>query len=265
MILDSSAEKYEPSMPDAFANIAPSYRGRTTYSPKFFELLTSELKLGSNARVLDICCGQGELAKGIGAHVGEVVAIDKSEAMLAAARENAPTSIIFHRAEIGEGKDGDFGCFNAILVGRGLRYLPREQTVKVFEHSILKGGAVIACTAAITFDTPWRKTYAEVRRKYAFRKGAAGFNESRYFLNSVFKYSKNVVVKEEVSFSLDPLVENALSFRSSYERIASDIPSFRKDLEAALGPFMNKDGSLTAIVGSAGQIFQKRDRQVETS
>ena len=78
--------------------------------------------------------------------MAEVVAIDKSEDMLTAARKNAPENVVFRKGEVGK---CEVGTFDAISVGRALRYMPREPTVKYFESVLPKGGAVVTCTAVI--------------------------------------------------------------------------------------------------------------------
>jgi ubiquinone/menaquinone biosynthesis C-methylase UbiE len=244
-------------MPDEFEKIAPSYNARADYAPKFFKKLARVLELRPDSRILDICCGQGELAKGFSPYVGEVIAVDRSEAMLNAAHENAPANVIFHKAEIGGDDLLEFGPVDAISVGRALRYLPRVPTVRFFERALPKGAALVVCTAIIRDETPWLNAYNDVRQQYGYRSGTGGFSETEYFANTSFEHIKSVLAKAQVDYNLDSLVENALSFRSSHERIASDIPQFRNDLEMALRPYSNDDGSLQGTVGSGGFVFRR--------
>ena len=208
----------------------------------------------SESRLLDAGCGRGELAKGFSPYVGEVVAIDKSEEMLKLARENAPANIIFQIGEVG---NCEVGRFDAISVGRALRYMPREPTVKYFASVLPQGGAVITCTAVITKATAWRKAFNEVRRRYGYRADAFSFTDTQYFADTEFKYVKSVRIKNRAEYTLDSLTENALAYRSSYERISSNIHQFRADLETALRPYQDADGLLQGVVGSAALIFRK--------
>ena len=241
-------------MPDVFEDIASRYHARAQYHPLFFERLAKELKLHRDSRLLDAGCGGGELAKGFSPYVGEVVAIDISEDMLNLARVNAPSNILFRKGEVG---NCNVGNFDAIAVGRALRYMPREPTIKYFEGVLPKGGAVVTCTAGIEAATSWRKEFGNVMRRYGYRADAFSFKDTSYFSATSFKYIDLVHTKNQAEYTLKSLTENALSFRSSHERISSNIRQFQGDLETALKPYLNENGSLNAMVGSVAFIFKK--------
>lgn len=207
-----------------------------------------------DSRLLDAGCGSGELAKGFSPYVGEVVAIDKSEEMLNAARESAPENVVFRKGGVG---DLDVGRFDAIAAGRALCYMPRETTIRYFENVLPAGGAVATCTAVITSATSWKKKLDDVRRRYGYRPDAFAFKDTKYFAATCFKYVNTVHTKSHAYYTLDSLVDNALAYRSSYENICSNMRQFRVDLEDALGSYQTADGSLEAVIGCAALVFRK--------
>ena len=67
-------------------NAAPeSYRYRLPYHRKFFEELSKKLNLTLESRILDICCGNGQLSVGLADKIKKSVAIDNSSGMLSVA------------------------------------------------------------------------------------------------------------------------------------------------------------------------------------
>ncbi len=83
--------KTRPEAYDPFAWIYNQHWGNTflpTILPIIDNLILSKLK--KNARILDLCCGTGQLSQKISALGYHVTGLDGSFAMLSYARENAP-------------------------------------------------------------------------------------------------------------------------------------------------------------------------------
>lgn len=86
--------------------------------------------IAPGARVLDVGCGNGDLSRylaGLAGPAGEVIAIDRSEQALAAARTmdaGADAAQIRYRAVDLSGDLPDLGRFDAIVGRRVLMYLP---------------------------------------------------------------------------------------------------------------------------------------------
>ncbi len=244
-------------MSEDFESSAPSYGGRTPYLPQFFGVLARELNLGPQSHVLDIACGRGELAVGISPYVGRVFAIDESPAMIEEANSRPKINIEYFNARIEDLTGAQYKNASAILVGRALRYLPRDKALKFFENVLPVGAAIVACTSAIPNAVPWRGTFDEVRAKYGYRKGTQNFRESDYFSNTRFVFSNTPIVRAETSFTLESLLKNALSFRSISELPADKLSDFEKDLADALQPYLNENGEYAGLIQTAGAIFRK--------
>src|SRR5882762_2445195 len=73
--------------PDRYRSAAAHYeRGRVPYFPALIRRVAEVTGLGSGHRVLDLGCGPGPLARQFAALAHEVVAMDPTPEMLAAAR-----------------------------------------------------------------------------------------------------------------------------------------------------------------------------------
>jgi SAM-dependent methyltransferase len=83
--------QYNPSPYDSFAWFYDRYWAvpfQKWQAPALDKLLFSELKPG--ARILDLCCGTGQLSEELAARGFDVVGIDSSEEMLCFARRKVP-------------------------------------------------------------------------------------------------------------------------------------------------------------------------------
>lgn len=89
-------------------------------------------------RVLDLCCGHGNVTRGLLAAGAEVTALDFSPAMLEMARRNAPT------AHFIEGDAADTGLpaqrFHGISMGFGMPHVPDPPQVMAEAARLLKPG-----------------------------------------------------------------------------------------------------------------------------
>src|SRR5579871_5060233 len=71
----------------AAEDVAASYHGRPPYAPALYEALLALVP--GRARVLDLGAGPGKIARVLADHFAEVVALDRSAAMLAVGRAEA--------------------------------------------------------------------------------------------------------------------------------------------------------------------------------
>jgi demethylmenaquinone methyltransferase/2-methoxy-6-polyprenyl-1,4-benzoquinol methylase len=109
-----------------FDRIAPVYdamnRAMTAGLDRKWRRLTAEAVVRPGDRVLDACCGTGDLALADREAGGDVVGVDFSEAMLERARRKAP-QLEWLRADATDLPFED-GRFDAVTVGFGIRNLP---------------------------------------------------------------------------------------------------------------------------------------------
>src|ERR1700742_1871602 len=73
-----------------FLGTAPYYeRGRASYAPAAIEFIAGRLRVVLRARLIDLVCGPGTLARRFASRVREVVAIDPDADMLIEGRRLA--------------------------------------------------------------------------------------------------------------------------------------------------------------------------------
>lgn len=129
-----------------FDRIAPVYdamnRLMTAGLDRRWRRLTVAAAVRPGDRVLDACCGTGDLALAALPVASEVVGVDFSEAMLARARRKAP-AVEWIRGDVLELPFAD-GSFDAVTIGFGVRNL--EQLERGLEelHRVLRPGGRLA-------------------------------------------------------------------------------------------------------------------------
>jgi SAM-dependent methyltransferase len=243
---------------DSFVITASTYGGRTAYLPKFFQLLAEELKLSPASRVLDAACGRGEMAIGLSPFVREVVAVDRSSEMLEAVGIETPMNIQFRQATIGDNSDLNLGVFDAVTIGRALRYLPREAACAFFAEVLPAGKALAVCSSGLSGKTSWREIYENVKQEFGYEMGASKFVEQEYLQSAPFDQTRLLIVSTNMRCTLASLIQDALSYRSLRRRIEADMPAFRMRLAEALAPYFDGNGVLVGEVTSIGMIFVRR-------
>jgi ubiquinone/menaquinone biosynthesis C-methylase UbiE len=93
-------------------------------------------------RVLDVCTGHGVLALAASKRAAKVSAIDLAEAMVAAARRNAPA------AECVQGDAQDLpypdNTFDAVICGYGISHVPQANRALAEMRRVLRAGGRVA-------------------------------------------------------------------------------------------------------------------------
>ncbi|WP_435065284.1 class I SAM-dependent methyltransferase [Halobaculum sp. EA56] len=211
----------------------------------------------SGARVLDLGCGTGELAVPLAAHADEVVAVDPSPAMLAAARERAVDARAGNVRTV-EGDDTDVGSVDAVrgpfrltTMGRSFHRMDGAATLErvrgetgpsggvalVTDGEWLTKGTeewqeeVYAVAGEYIDDLPERTGPVEYDRTWADHLREAGFDDVRV---------ETVIERHELD--ADGVVGYVLSLSfCSPEMLGDDLPAFEADLRTRLaelgGPF----------------------------
>jgi demethylmenaquinone methyltransferase/2-methoxy-6-polyprenyl-1,4-benzoquinol methylase len=130
-----------------FDRIAPVYdpmnRAMTAGLDRRWRRLTAEAVVKSDNRVLDACCGTGDLALADELAGGRVTGVDFSERMLDRARQKSSTV----EWVVGDVRDLPFddGTFDAVTIGFGLRNLPdMDEGLRELARVLRQGGS-LAC------------------------------------------------------------------------------------------------------------------------
>jgi demethylmenaquinone methyltransferase/2-methoxy-6-polyprenyl-1,4-benzoquinol methylase len=130
-----------------FDRIAPVYdamnRAMTLGLDRRWRRLTAEAVVRRGEKILDACCGTGDLALADRAAGGEVVGVDFSEAMLARARRKAP-EMEWVQADAAALPFPD-ESFDAVTVGFGIRNLADLEGGLRELARVLKPGGRLGC------------------------------------------------------------------------------------------------------------------------
>lgn len=155
---------------DAFAWMYDKHWGSfaTQVVPVLEELVLNDLPPG--ARILDLCCGTGQLAHALSAQGFRMTGIDGSESMIAIARENAPDAA-FRVDDARDFRiDGEFHA--ALSTFDSLNHvMSRDELTSVFRnvYGALKGGGVFAFDLNMEegYRTRWRGSHGYVEDDHA--------------------------------------------------------------------------------------------------
>lgn len=115
------------------------YREQTGFVSELGTPLLALLAPRAGERVLDVGCGDGELTARIAARGCEVVAIDASGEMVAAARRRGLDARVMDAAEL-DNATGFFEAFDAVFSNAALHWMHPMETVARGIHRCLKGG-----------------------------------------------------------------------------------------------------------------------------
>jgi ubiquinone/menaquinone biosynthesis C-methylase UbiE len=149
--------------------------------------VTQRLELGAGQSVVDIGCGLGydviDAARMVGPK-GAAIGIDKSEALVKAARGAIPPEMPQVSFEVGEAEELRLadGSLDAIRVDRTLQHVQDPQRVVAEMHRVLKASGRAACAepdwGTFTITSPDRATTRQVANAWcdSFRHGWIGRN-----------------------------------------------------------------------------------------
>ena len=132
-------EKAGWSNPDTASAYARDFAHAADFCVPVF---TKLMQAGPGRRLLDLCSGHGNVAKGLSRAGAEVIGLDFSPAMIALAKANVPN------AEFLEGDAGNLpfesGRFDGVTMGFGMPHVPEPARVIAEARRVLKPGGTFA-------------------------------------------------------------------------------------------------------------------------
>jgi len=245
--------------PQRFKDAARHYTtGRPAY-PKLLARRVAELiGLDADGRVLDIGTGPGFLAIDFAPWASEVIALDPSPEMLAAAQANAAEAEVEIRFvqgssyDLGEG----FGRFKLATFGRSFHWTDRAGTLAALDRLIVAGGAVALFGDRFP-DLPqnaWRAAFKALLDRCgeedpARRELRSPVNHETVLLASAFDHLERVSVLERRRTPLQHFVDRALSFGKTWHGRPGFKPeALAEETRHALRPWVQDDGAIEEIV-----------------
>lgn len=237
---------------------APFYKFRTPYLPDFFKELSSKLSLDQSTKLIDLCCGNGELSAGIVNYVKGVYAVDGSEEMLRYAIKHP--SIRYFQADINVDSFKSPDVVNHILIGRAIHWIKSESLNGLVRDNLIEDGKVVICSSEWAGDPKWYPIYSEIIEEYRKLRKGFGFDfTGRETLTKIgFKESTRFSVSRLVEFDLNYLINHSLSisYGESLEKMLKNLDSFSLDIKTKIGPIC-KDKKLIAKVTSWAIVYEK--------
>jgi SAM-dependent methyltransferase len=247
-----------PLEPDRFRSAAAHYdRGRVPYPPALFRRVADVTGLGSRHRVLDLGCGPAPLARGFAPLVSEVVAMDPSAEMLAAARA-LTTEATNIRFVAGSSYDlgPALGHFRLVVMGRSFHWMDRVDTLERLDWMIEPGGAV-ALFDDVAPEVPanaWQAVWGSIRERYEINTGPhrRDPNSNRHeaiLLDSPFAHLERFGAIERRALDVETLVARTLSMSStSPSHLGGKTAAMVAELRAALADVREEVVETCALV-----------------
>jgi SAM-dependent methyltransferase len=245
-----------PFEPDRFRSVAAHYeQGRVAYAPALIRRVAWACGLRASHRVLDLGCGTGPLARAFAPLAGEVLAMDPSPEMLAAARAAAGgvANIRFARGssyDLGP----DHGRFFLVVMGRSFHWMDRVDVLRRLDGMVEPGGAVALFhdNHPPVAENAWLERWRAVRRRYEpldeSHHGPGWVRHEEVLLASPFAHLEQFGVIERRRVTAETMVTRALSMSStSPERLGERAPKMAAELRALLAP-LEAAGGLTEVV-----------------
>ena len=244
---------------DAFSLSARYYKARVAYSDKFFEKLARALKITDKTRILDLACGGGEISFGLSRYAGQVTGIDKSHEMLQNATSQKVPNVTFCQQDLNQAPVMIDTKVDLVTIGRAIGYMDAAILKGTFTSSLKRGCPVVICGAGIGQQTPWIGAYRQVRQTVRQKIAHADFQGVKKMNSIGFSQLGTIGHTTKAKYRLSDIVNYALSYSSQTQAILENIESFTANLESALAPFKESDGTFSVSEVSWGHVFRSDD------
>ena len=239
----------------SFNEASESYRYRLPYHRKFFEDLSTKLTLTLESKILDICCGNGQLSVGLADNIRKSVAIDNSGKMLSVATQHP--SIVYLNHDINSPPlppSLTNEKFDHFLIGRAIHWIRTDSLEDAIAKNLNAGGSIVTCGAGWSSNTVWLGDFQRVRSSYS-----DGRKRDYRGLSKLAQIGFGVIdtldIRYQVNCDLNFLFNHAMSYSSSAKKIKTDFDIFKKILADRMRPFL-RDGMLSGEASSWALIYR---------
>lgn len=236
---------------DASANY---YKFRTPYIPKLFEALSKRLPLNEDARILDICCGNGQIAAGLTPFIGAAIGMDFSPEMLTRAIKHEKITYIQH--DINNEPIVLPEIMDHFFIGRAIHWIETAALRQIIDSYLKAGGSIVILGSGWSSETLWLKSFLEIQRKYSNNR-KIDYQGRTKLKEAGFELIERVEIKARTKCSINYLIKNILSYNNRFGNIIGNLEEFRQNIAAFAAPHQGPDGFLEATVVSWAIVYRK--------
>lgn len=219
---------------------APFYKFRTPYFPKYFKGLSNELGLSSDSVLLDICCGSGEMAKGLQAEVAKIYAIDGSAEMLSYAPKF--DNVVYSQCDVNTENYTSPEPVDHFVIGRAIHWTEADALQRMADNCLKDNGKIAICSTQWFADGSWGQAYHEAIKKYdLFDKHVRiDFSGTETLHNAGFKPVRRLQYKSFFQCGLASLGGYALAsaYGKKFEHMMENREVLKNDIVKAVGPHL---------------------------
>lgn len=230
-------------------DVAAAYVLRPDYPPGLYQTLLD--KMPARRRVLDLGSGPGKIARALAHHVGEVLAVDPSAAMLSLGKSldgGAHPNIRWI-----EGFAEDLAVEDASLdlavAGAAIQWMDPSQLFPKLARALAPGALVAIVDGDAPAAAPWLEAYEDVIKRWVERLGGVWNGESHCRLMAAHLAWLDVQGEMTFTVSIRQPLEDLIACQHSRAtwsrtRMGSLTEVFDVDLRNALEPGV-QDGMIT--------------------
>jgi len=228
----------------SFGTGAAAYdRARPSYAPAAIADLARRLRVSRDSRVLDLAAGTGKLTRPLAQLTGDLVAVEPSEAMLAALRAAVPGAAAIRATA--EDLPLPDGCIDAVFVGEAFHWFDTARAGREIARVLRTGGGLAMLWNRARWDAhelPWLPRFDALVKPVRRAAGAFPGEHWKPALAALGLFEPLSLAEHEHVHRLDG--EGFIALVGSWSWIANVPGARRRSLLAEVAGLVDGQGDL---------------------